>query len=55
MDEMIVKEIEQFIPSDRILTDLAELYSYSYNASFGEYLPELAIQPENAMGFLFLF
>ncbi|MEH7613010.1 FAD-binding oxidoreductase [Gottfriedia acidiceleris] len=45
---MIVKEIEQFIPSDRILTDLAELYSYSYDASFGEYLPELAIQPENA-------
>lgn len=48
MDAAIVKEMEQFIPSDRILTDLADLYSYSYDASFGEYLPQLVIQPKTA-------
>lgn len=48
MEAAIVKEIEEIVPAERILARLEELYSYSYDASFGEYLPQLAIQPENA-------
>lgn len=48
MEAAIVKEIEQIVSASRIMTGLEDLYSYSYDASFGEYLPELAIQPENA-------
>ncbi|OEF98925.1 glycolate oxidase subunit GlcD [Vulcanibacillus modesticaldus] len=48
MEKKIRDEIENIILKDRIMTDLHELYSYSYDASFGEYLPEIVIQPKNA-------
>ncbi|PAE40122.1 FAD-binding oxidoreductase [Bacillus sp. 7884-1] len=48
MEAVIVKEIEQIVSANRMMTGLEDLYSYSYDASFGEYLPELAVQPENA-------
>jgi glycolate oxidase len=47
MDEKVLREIESFIPQNRILKKLEERYSYSFDASFGEYLPDLAIQPKN--------
>lgn len=49
MKEEILMEMEQIIPKERMLTRLEELYSYSYDASFGEYLPELVIQPDSAV------
>src|SRR5690606_37321901 len=39
--------LEEIVPANRILSGLEELYSYIYDASFGEYLPQLAIQPED--------
>jgi glycolate oxidase len=47
MDERILKEIYSIIPKDRILLDLQDRYSYSFDASFGEYLPDVVIQPNN--------
>lgn len=41
-------DLRQVIPDDRMFLDLAERYCYSYDASFGEYLPEIVIQPKNA-------
>ncbi len=32
----------------RILTDKADLYSYSYDASFGVHLPDIVVQPKSA-------
>ncbi|MFC4766256.1 FAD-binding oxidoreductase [Effusibacillus consociatus] len=48
MEEKILKEIRAMIPKERILLDLQERYSYSFDASFGEYLPDIVIQPNNA-------
>ncbi|WP_342510957.1 FAD-linked oxidase C-terminal domain-containing protein [Sporosarcina sp. FSL K6-1522] len=42
-DELI-NLIEQEIPKERVLRNLADRYSYSYDASFGEYLPDLVVQ-----------
>lgn len=47
IDKQLLKEIHDIVPSKRILTDLSERYSYSYDASFGEYLPDIVIQPKN--------
>lgn len=49
MDDSIVMEIKKFIPDQRVLTQLEELYSYSFDASFGEYLPDIVLQPINAI------
>ena len=46
MDEAVLKAIKQIIPEKRIFIKLEERYSYSFDASFGEYLPDLVIQPE---------
>ncbi|QHT48002.1 FAD-binding protein [Bacillus sp. SB49] len=37
-------ELKEGIPAPRIITDLAGRYSYSFDASFGEHLPEAVIQ-----------
>lgn len=47
MNERVLHEIYSIIPKDRILLDLQDRYSYSFDASFGEYLPEAVIQPDN--------
>jgi glycolate oxidase len=46
--EQLLKQINTIIPENRILTELSERYSYSYDASFGEYLPDIVVQPKNA-------
>ncbi|WP_127584764.1 FAD-binding oxidoreductase [Paenibacillus koleovorans] len=48
MEPSILHELETIIPKERILLDLADRYSYSFDASFGEYLPDLVIQPKDA-------
>ncbi|MFD1706179.1 FAD-binding oxidoreductase [Siminovitchia sediminis] len=45
--EKILQSLQTIFPKERILTDLANRYSYSFDASFGEYLPDLVVQPEN--------
>jgi glycolate oxidase len=48
MNEQLMKHILSVIPENRVFTELSERYSYSYDASFGEYLPEVVIQPKTA-------
>ncbi|ULM99447.1 FAD-binding protein [Peribacillus frigoritolerans] len=47
MENEALVDLRQVIPCDRMFLDLAERYCYSYDASFGEYLPEIVIQPKN--------
>ncbi|RST77435.1 FAD-binding protein [Siminovitchia acidinfaciens] len=43
----LFKLIQSIVSENRILTNLADRYSYSFDASFGEYLPDIVIQPKN--------
>lgn len=43
MEEWI-ESLRKVLPSERVLTELADRYSYSFDASFGEYLPEVVVQ-----------
>jgi glycolate oxidase len=47
MNQEALQEIRKIIPNERILLQLQDRYSYSFDASFGEYLPDIVIQPEN--------
>ncbi len=38
--------LEEILPKEHILTKLHERYSYSFDASFGEYLPDIVVQPK---------
>lgn len=44
--EELHKQLQSIIPNERILSELADRYSYSFDASFGEYLPDIVVQPE---------
>ncbi|MDQ0860972.1 FAD-binding oxidoreductase [Bacillus sp. V2I10] len=48
MKQEIIDEIKKIIPHDQVFLDLAERHSYSFDASFGQYLPEIVIQPASA-------
>ncbi|WP_274653258.1 FAD-binding oxidoreductase [Paenibacillus humicola] len=48
MEENALQELLAIVPEERVFLDLAERYSYSFDASFGEYLPEAVVQPLNA-------
>lgn len=37
--------LKEIVSDSQILTNIADLYSYSYDASFGEYLPDIVVQP----------
>src|SRR5690625_751101 len=39
--------VKNIITKDRIMTNLADRHAYSYDASFGEYLPDIIVQPED--------
>lgn len=45
MDASVLKEIQAVIPAERLFLELQDRYSYSFDASFGEYLPEIVVQP----------
>lgn len=45
MEQHILQELRTIVPEERMFVDLAERYSYSFDASFGEYLPEAVVQP----------
>ncbi len=48
IEQEILTKIKQIIPHERIFLDLSDRYSYSYDASFGQYLPEIVVQPLNS-------
>ncbi|MBO8162616.1 MAG: FAD-binding protein [Brevibacillus sp.] len=48
MKKHVLEQILAIVPKERVLLDLAERYSYSFDASFGQYLPDVVIQPETA-------
>ena len=39
--------INEIVTEGRILTDESDLYSYSFDGSFGTYLPDAVIQTKN--------
>ncbi len=46
--EELIDKLSQVIQHDRILNDISDRYSYSYDASFGTYLPDVVVQPTSA-------
>jgi len=44
MEQSWLKELKRIVESGRVMTDVADLCSYSYDASFGTYLPEAVVQ-----------
>lgn len=50
MDKNWITLLEEIIPEPkRILTDTADLHSYAFDASFGVHLPDVIIQPIDAL------
>ncbi len=46
MEKRIIEEIKKIIQDfKRVLTDITDLYSYAYDASFGTFLPDVVVQP----------
>lgn len=41
------QEIMKIFPADRVMTSMADRHAYSFDASFGEYLPDVIVQPQN--------
>ena len=48
-EEQLIEHLSQIIDRDRILEDISDRYSYSYDASFGTYLPDVVVQPTSAL------
>lgn len=48
MEQHVLADIRKIIAEERIFLDLQDRYCYSFDASFGEYLPDIVIQPDNA-------
>lgn len=46
INNQVLSELKEIVPSHRILMKKADLYSYSFDASFGEYLPDIVLQPQ---------
>ncbi|MCD5322254.1 MULTISPECIES: FAD-binding oxidoreductase [Pontibacillus] len=42
-----IDEIKSQLPAGRVLTDLADRSSYSFDASFGQYIPEAVVQAKD--------
>ncbi|PSL48456.1 glycolate oxidase [Salsuginibacillus halophilus] len=47
MAEAYVEALRGIVPDERLRVDLAERYSYSFDASFGEYLPDVVVRPDS--------
>ncbi|GGA35626.1 glycolate oxidase subunit GlcD [Kroppenstedtia guangzhouensis] len=44
MNEACLRELAQIVDQNRLLTNLSDLHSFSYDASFGTYLPQAVVQ-----------
>ncbi|MFQ3545037.1 FAD-linked oxidase C-terminal domain-containing protein [Halobacillus rhizosphaerae] len=42
-----INELKEYLPDSQVMTELADRYSYSFDASFGEYLPDAVVQAKN--------
>lgn len=47
INNQVLNEIKEIVSPTRILMKKTDLYSYSYDASFGEYLPDIVLQPQS--------
>ncbi|MFX0561253.1 FAD-binding oxidoreductase [Tepidibacillus infernus] len=48
MENRVIEKIKRLIPDPkRVMTDISDLYSYSYDGSFGTYLPDIVVQPKS--------
>ncbi|MBK5446394.1 hypothetical protein JFV29_02135 [Peribacillus sp. TH16] len=45
--DLKLNEVKEIIPSNQIFTSISDRHSYSYNASFGKFLPDMVIQVKN--------
>lgn len=45
LNETVNKRLKEILPPEKLHFELSELYSYSFDASFGEFLPEAVAQP----------
>ncbi len=44
LNEACLRELAQIVDQNRLLTNLSDLHSFSYDASFGTYLPQAVVQ-----------
>ncbi|MFB5661340.1 FAD-binding oxidoreductase [Alteribacillus sp. HJP-4] len=49
MNETVKKKLQSILPPEQLHFELSERYAYSFDASFGEYLPEAVAQPSTAL------
>jgi glycolate oxidase len=47
ISEQILIELKEIVQDNRFLTKKTDLYSFSFDASFGEYLPDVVLQPQS--------
>lgn len=47
LNEKLLNELKEVVSQNRIFTNKKDLFSYSYDASFGEYLPDVVLQPQS--------
>jgi glycolate oxidase len=47
INEQILIELKEIVQDNRFLTKKTDLYSFSFDASFGEYLPDVVLQPQS--------
>ncbi|BAQ09345.1 FAD/FMN-containing dehydrogenase [Bacillus sp. OxB-1] len=47
LNDQIVNEIESIVGKERLFNKKRDLVSFSYDASFGEYMPDLVLQPQS--------
>jgi glycolate oxidase len=47
INEQILIELKEIVQDNRFLIKKTDLYSFSFDASFGEYLPDVVLQPQS--------
>jgi len=48
MEKRVIEKIKKIIREEKhVMTDITDLYSYAYDASFGTYLPDIVVQPRS--------
>ncbi|MED1205452.1 FAD-binding oxidoreductase [Heyndrickxia acidicola] len=47
MEKRQIQEIKKIIAKGRVLTDSSDLYSYSFDGSFGTYIPDVVVQAKD--------
>lgn len=47
MEKKQIEEIKKIVSAGRVLTDPSDLYSYSFDGSFGTYVPDVVVQAKN--------